>query len=231
MRVINANNLTCDCQIGYYIDINSTCIKCPLGCLSCSYNGTSVVCASCDSSLYWTMGLSNLSCNCQTSYYLNNGSVCSVCQLGCSSCDLSGSSLLCSSCISSLFRTMGPSNMSCDCQPQYYQDANNTCSLCPLGCLYCSLNGSVLYCSICNSSLNRLLNSSNLSCDCQIGFYQDASNICVPCRSGCLSCTFSNIMEICLTCSNGYYLSSNNTCLACSISGCLTCNSSSPNFT
>jgi hypothetical protein len=83
-----------------------------------------------------------------------------------------------------------------------------------------------------NFCYNCLLNcaqcNSNADCqNCVPGFYLNASVLtCNFCPSNCLTCNQFN-SSLCLSCANGYLLSSSNTCdqVNCSVSNCLYCTS------
>ena len=148
------------------------------------------------------MSASNFTCDCISSYYADSNNSCIACPVGCITCSYNGSTPICSSCNATLQRTMGTSNLTCDCLASHYHNSSLVCLPCPLGCLSCSLNGSQLLCSTCDSSLNRILSSNNTACTCKMGFYENSSLLCAPCQYGCLDC----------------YLASNLTCRSCNAS-------------
>ena len=171
MRTMGAANLTCDCITGYYQDSNNVCNMCTVGCLACSYNGTAAICSACDSTLNRVMGSGNLTCPCTSGFFLNANNTCSACPLGCISCTFNGTLPICSQCNSTLNRSIDPTNTSCPCLTAFYADNSNICVPCPFACLSCSLVSSNVVCSSCNSSLNRILGPSNLTCPCNVVFY------------------------------------------------------------
>lgn len=199
---MGASNFTCDCIVSYYADGNNSCRVCPFGCLSCSFDGVNPICNNCNASLQRTIGASNYTCDCISSYYADSNNTCIACPIGCMTCAYNGSTPICSSCNSSLQRTMGASNLTCDCLAKYYLNSSLDCLPCPLACLSCSLNSSQLTCSSCDSSLNRILSSNNTTCICKLGFYENSSQLCVACQYACLDC----------------YLSTNLTCRSCDAS-------------
>jgi hypothetical protein len=156
---------------GYYQNLLLECVGCPVGCTSCSFNGSSAICNSCNATLNRTMGSANLSCDCLVGLYADANSVCSVCPLGCISCSYNGTNPICNNCNVTLNRGMGSANLSCDCLSKYYLDSSLNCIACPFACLSCNLNSSQVLCSSCDSSLNRSLSSNNTSCSCLAGLY------------------------------------------------------------
>lgn len=237
-RTMDSSNTSCPCLSAYYLELNDTCKPCQLGCLACSYNGSNPICSSCDSSLSRIIGAGNLSCDCQAGYYQDANITCSVCPIGCISCTFNGATPICASCNSVLNRTMGSGNISCPCLSAYYQGLNDTCKPCTVGCLVCSFNGTNSLCISCDGSMNRVIGTANLSCDCQIGFYLNANGTCSACPTGCLSCSFNGTTPICASCNSpnrtmgsgniscpclsAFYEDATSTCQPCQL-GCLTC--------
>ncbi|KAM3128632.1 hypothetical protein pb186bvf_019261 [Paramecium bursaria] len=67
------------------------------------------------------------------------------------------------------------------------------------------------WCTLCNNSLKRVLNSTNLKCDCFPGYY-DNSGTCAPCDSTCLTCTGSTSQD-CTACGgSGFRFLNGNSC-------------------
>lgn len=113
------------------------------------------------------------------------------------------------------------------------------CLACDPNCLTCSVTST--NCTSCNSTLQRVLNSSNI-CVCANGFYEIAPNnpnTCLACSPTCVTCTTSanvctqcdfnnqhrtlNLSSQTCICTNGFYENTPNTsCFACD-SKCLTC--------
>lgn len=101
-------------------------------------------------------------------------------------------------------------------------------------CLTCN-NGNT--CTTCNAALNRFLNTTFFTCDCNIGFFANSSGLCAPCNSLCLTCNNSNTCLTCKTnlnrtlntatstcdCQTGFILiTASNLCQTCQAT-CLTC--------
>ena len=144
--------------------------------------------------------------------------------VACTSCsyNISTSTFKCLTCDSSLNRTLDTVLSKCVCQTGYYEDSAFTCQLCSVGCLACSFDGVNSICSSCDSSINRVMGTANLSCDCRTGFYLNANGTCSACPTGCLSCSLNLTNPICATCVMGYYLNGGSICTVCSI-GCFNC--------
>jgi hypothetical protein len=116
---------------------------------------------------------------------------------------------------------------------------NQTCSLCVIKyALSCTTTVSASQCqsgyylsdSYCNNCLlNCITCSSAYDCSaCASGYYLNTSIItCNPCPQGCATCNQFTPSQ-CLTCLNGYQLSSNScNFVTCNIPNCLFCSSSS----
>ncbi|CAG9335952.1 unnamed protein product [Blepharisma stoltei] len=94
---------------------------------------------------------------------------------------------------------------------------STTCQNCESTCtLGCTRSGSCNICddplcSICtgfdpNKCTNCVLNASGSPCKCNIGWYVSSDGFsCVPCFTGCASCT-GLLYYQCSSCSSGYYL-------------------------
>jgi hypothetical protein len=219
-RTFNAATSECVCNTGYYE--NNTCMICQsnsVACTSCSYNTSTSTfkCLTCDSSLFRTLDSVLSKCVCQIGYYEDSTFTCQTCSIGCLICSYDGVNSICSSCDASLIRTMGSGNLSCDCQLGYYQNANGTCSVCPVGCLSCSFNGTGPICASCDSVLNRTMDSGNTSCSCLSAYYPELNATCKPCQLGCLTCSLVFSILTCNSCDSTLQrnLSSSNTSCAC----------------
>lgn len=68
----------------------------------------------------------------------------------------------------------------------------------------------------CNASSSEIYVQTNLNCagSCLVNFYANVSNVCIPCNSTCLTCSYSN-PDTCVTCATG----TNRTGATCSCTG------------
>lgn len=213
----------------------SSCVSCPIQCLTCT---SLTSCQSCAANYF----LLNGTCltDCPSGYYPINPS-----QI-CAPCDSSNNSAHCLTCITL--------NLCSTCLYPYYFDAtsktcvvscsssqiplNGTCFACNSYCTTCQ--SSVLNCTSCVATYYLLQNVCLASCPSPY-VPSTATNICVNCSSACLLCT--NTPSTCTSCqyplklfnSNcindcpvGYYTytASNNTlqCLSC-LTQCASCSS------
>jgi hypothetical protein len=125
--------------------------------------------------------------------------------------------------------------MTCACYSGYYDDgtSNETCQKCHYSCSACW--GSNTFCTSCDSTKQRTLNTTDNTCPCNLGYYDNGAAMCQPCHStcwgcngplstNCISCTVASTRTIngsvCQCPSNQYDLSS--VCTSCHYS-CLTC--------
>ena len=200
------------CQNGYILE-SGQCIQCNVpGCQTCSTNNNCSA-TGCypgynfliSSSGYGTCSISN-------------------CFYPCNTCDTNGQ------CISCKF----PFN------PSPYD--NGTCFTCNVqNCAQCGSNN-LNICTLCNQgySLNTPINStctwtctsSNcISCPngqntcalCNPGFVPNGA-VCSQCNNApiCMSCLSTNLSS-CTNCTQGYYLTSSNTCAQCANPSCAVC--------
>ena len=199
---------------------------CDSSCLTC--NGvTPKNCLSCPSSPSATYLLSSnnscVACNVQGYYADTTTGTCNQCDTTCLTCSTAGSTN-CLTCPSGTTYLLSQNNSCVTCNVQgYYQDTTSgTCNLCDTTCQTCSASGPTS-CSSCPSGTYLL--SSNHSCVvCNVqGYYQDtASDTCNLCDSTCLTCSTAGPTN-CLSCPSSpsvtYFLSSNNSCVACNVQG------------
>ncbi len=86
---------------------------------------------------------------------------------------------------------------------QYSDDASFKCLLCDSNCQTCVQTAKK--CTSCNiTEFGKRVFLENTVCveDCTPGFYEEVdNNICMPCKSGCLTCIESELTN-CLTCTN-----------------------------
>ena len=208
-----------DCPEGWYLT-NGECKACSHVCKTCTYSETS--CRSCYDGYYFS-GVFCWSCNtenckickdskdtctiCKEGYYLNSNT-CISCVEPCKSCS---------------------SSTQCDlCKDGYYLSLAN-CIQCKQPCKTCSDDN---ICTSCIDNYFLVLDKCyecNYNCktkidDCQCDSCNDGFYLfnfqCLNCDSNCKTC--SNSENNCLSCEEGYYLTSNNSCRKCN-QYCKTC--------
>jgi hypothetical protein len=170
------------CMTEYYLTSNNTCLKCSFGCSVCTSNSS---CTTCNSGLY-----------------LTNSGACIVCGTGIATCTIA----VIQSCQTTYFLL---STICAGC----FTNCNTcsdfvTCSSCALGYFLSSSSDSCLACPA-----NCLICTSATACTaCQQGYTQ-SNGLCSAfnCSSldpFCIACAATQ----CLTCKQGKYLNSGNTC-------------------
>jgi len=148
-------------------------------------------------------------CDCMSGYYLSGSNTCLVCGILCTTCT-SGST--CSACKPNLNRFLN--GTTCDCSPGYILiTSSNTCQTCQYSCLTCTTNY-INRCATCNTTSLRSINNTSFQCQCNIGYYDDGSNIlCKPCSYTCSTCSSSSTScTACPSSSNRIYDSISKTC-------------------
>lgn len=239
----SSDNVCAQCTVGYTLNSTSnTCITCEYPCKTCQ--PASSICATCASpySAFATAAGVCYSCsvpNCNTCNQ-NTPSTCTGCQQGYTlidgQCQLICVSNLCVSC---------PDPAVCrQCQPGYVP-SGNTCIKCANAPACTSCNPSnINLCSSCNTGY-YLSNSACIACssNCascdvngcntfkestgQITVRINGTNYPAVCDAGCQKCSNVNPSQ-CITCMQGFFLTTANTCQPCQ-SPCRTCSSSSSN--
>lgn len=189
----------CDtCKIGYvYHPTSKKCVKCIAGCSFCKYDKI-YQCDRCENGF-------------EPVYDQNNVlTTCKRCPDNCKSC------------------TGGNCT---ECRPGLRVVNNKCVDQCRLPCKDCT-DTSPDKCTSCIGGYNLveqacapdLTCNTNKTCTfCPIG-YNLLAGECLQCKGGdnCRTCDNINI-EKCASCVRGYYLTSSQTCAACNITGCITC--------
>lgn len=163
VRLYDAVALTCTCLNTTYDDSTTqSCQPCHANCLWCT-TGSSSSCIACNPVFFRLIGSTNPgACICQTGYYDNGVPLCETCDYSCATC--LGTSTLCTTCNTSLFRSIV--GTSCLCINHYYDINSPTCALCSPRCGNCLTFAST--CLTCNNTL-RVLTGTN--CPCISGYY------------------------------------------------------------
>ena len=190
------------CVSGFYLS-NGNCFKCSTNCLTCNSTNQDQ-CFSC---------------------YPNNflsGSICSTCSSNCLTCQSSNQPSVCLSCNDGFYLF------------------NSTCTQgCPLNCYTCSgpstctqcLSGYTLFtqsnqliCAPCTTSCRTCAQGQPGSCmSCGVGFYLSGTT-CLQCATNCNSCTAAG----CISCIDGYFLTSTQSCSQNCVLPCATCSVVTP---
>ena len=91
----------------------------------------------------------------------------------------------CLACLSGYF--MNNNFCSKDCPVRLYPSTQTfTCQKCPYDCLTCRESGQCLSCS---SSDFRVLFANISRCVASPGYYDNKTQVCLPCPKGCYLCT------------------------------------------
>jgi hypothetical protein len=118
--------------------------------------------------------------------------------------------------------------------PSLFSELSILFGVCPPPCLDCSYTGHSVACSSCIQGY--MINSASNACEpCSITTTNGGCTFCgagyaLSGRGGCESCSkYANCDRCtsvqCVTCSDGFYLNSNQNCVSCP-SGCATCTGS-----
>ena len=228
------------CSPGLVVSTSgSSCITCNVGnCTSCELNNTCSVCVN-------GFTLSNgacVSCTIQNCFLCSSPAICDICfglykpgtsgncilcEAPCSTCNPDST---CSACLSPLNPTPLSNGTCYSCQDPHCASCDNT----TITCLACKTGynlGSNNKCSAqCSSTLCAVCSGSNVA-QCSIciqGYYANVTtSTCMQCTGApaCIQC-FQTSPTICILCANGFFLTSNNTCVNCP-SYCSSCTSAS----
>lgn len=177
-------------------------------CLTCT-NG--ITCTTCDASLNRSLNTTLFTCDCSVGFYQDSSGLCAPCNTLCASC---ATGTTCLTCKPNLNRTYNSNSSTCDCLAGYILIvSSNTCQTCQATCLTCVTNFTNR-CLTCDSTTNRILNSTTFQCQCPLGYFDDGSRTtCGVCSYTCLTCSGnSNACTSCPTGSNRVYNSSASTC-------------------
>ncbi|KAL4503914.1 hypothetical protein ABPG72_022544 [Tetrahymena utriculariae] len=224
------SNQCLSCKDGYFLS-GKQCLPCDSPCKTC--NTSSSTCFSCISDTDYQYKLATNKCepicdsscltcsepknpfkctSCNDGTYFNSNQ-CQKCQAPCLTCN--NVSNQCLSCIDSKYT---------------YDNATNTCkSFCHTSCKTCSnpddansctscfdgsfLNGST--CQSCQAPCQNCQNSGSNCLSCISGYQFKSSNTCeIICASQCKTCSKPLDDKSCISCADGYFLSSTQ-CLPC----------------
>ncbi len=190
----------CKCITGLF-DIGSVnCSLCSQTCLTCT---NSSACTSCDSTKF--RNLTGAICSCMNGYYeLYNTNLtrsCVKCNPECLTCTTSPA--LCTSCDSNKNRVTGvdaSGRQTCTCPPGYYSTPDGSCvqSNCNADPFCSKCEEGLKLCIQCLSSKNRVIKLPESICVCADGYYADANNTCVPCKTGCGICSSATNCTACV---------------------------------
>ena len=191
---------------GYYLSSDHDCLPCFWSCATCS-DGSSTSCTSCPADRY---------------EYLPSGG-----KFQCVyPCPLRYATVgtQCIACTDSHCIRCSPQSTCSLCDDGFYVTGSNTCGTCHASCATC-INGLATGCSSCNSGYYQYLKQSDGTFQCITTCptsYVAVNGICMPCNDpNCLSCSAP---DFCTSCSSGYFLNVNLTCVNCdtSCSSCVT---------
>ncbi|ELP86873.1 protein serine/threonine kinase, putative [Entamoeba invadens IP1] len=240
MGYYSKSNVCTKCPVGYYANVvgSSTCKSCATGYFA---NSTGTInCYKCDE-LCSTCIKSNGNCNsCYTGYILKDG-LCIQCTAGTKANQVTNN---CDVCPAGTKSTESYDNCE-ECENGYYSLTKSTsCNKCSSTCLTCNnTNGKCISCIMgyglysnnnCIKCKNGFYSIDSLCQVCPTMTYQTATGSfsCLSCNQTCSSC--DNISGKCLTCREGYELTTLGTCTPCNdlyfslggISKCTRCDTS-----
>ncbi|KAM3127348.1 hypothetical protein pb186bvf_020548 [Paramecium bursaria] len=247
----------CKCDIGYvdietieYCKFNFS--PCIYSCLTC-FGPSQAECLTCPATRDMIVNMIGIDqmCQCQDGLYDNLVATCAVCDSSCKTCSAAGSNS-CSSCEAANNRFL--SGTSCPCSIGYNDiiSPGSTCVFnhtpCHFSCLTCHQSQSN-NCLTCDSSNNRIYQSSTKICQCDANYTDIGLAACLlnftPCQNDCLTCygpaqnqcsscgvgRIINIIQLGIEstcpCDHSYYASGLQ-CLICH-STCYSCNGSQIN--
>jgi hypothetical protein len=149
---------------------------------------------------------------------------CKPCHATCETCVGAGLSACTAPCPDGRFMTLNTATTTIT--------NDGTCSLCAVGCETCTAAGACTAFITGYAAANPTSTSPN--CDTTAGYYFKAPTsgtigTCEQCNTACLTCDGAGSSS-CLTCKDGFYLTSSKTCAACT-SPCLTCKESATTCT
>jgi hypothetical protein len=190
----------CKCITGFFDGGNVNCTACSQTCLTCT-NATA--CTSCDASKF--RNLTGGLCGCFVGYYefyhTDLSRTCELCNPECLTC--STSPALCTSCDPKKGRVSGvdaAGRQTCLCPPGFYSNPDGSCaqSNCNADPFCAECEQGLKLCIRCLSSRFRVIKLPEAICVCMDGYYADANNTCVPCKSGCGLCKSATNCTACV---------------------------------
>ena len=190
----------CSCIRGFFDAGVAQCAPCSASCFSCNNSQT---CTQCDPRL--SRVISGNVCVCADGFYelaFQNGTRnCQACSGECLTCGLSSSD--CTSCDATVNRLQGYDNLghrTCVCRDGFYALPDFSCvqSNCTADPFCSQCEKDLLLCVQCQASKFRVIDLRSHVCVCQPGYYQDSTNNCQPCGSGCATCSSATNCTSCV---------------------------------
>lgn len=166
LLVFGGTSCPASCPDGQYASSSNACSLCNSNCLTCVTSPTNCLTCGTQSGVQTYLNTSDNKCyiNCPSATFKNSvNNQCTACDSSCSGCiDIS---TYCVACATNYFRVIGSQACTQNCGDGYYGDsATYTCTACPVGCAKCSMNGTTLNCTQCNSFAGVQYYLQNISC-------------------------------------------------------------------
>jgi proprotein convertase subtilisin/kexin type 5 len=192
----------CYCTAGYYQN-GLICSACDPDCSTCTISAAN--CLSCNTTRFTV--LTGSACMCPNGKFQNSTTlICDACSNTCLTCSSSSPT----SCLTCDLTDRYFSGNQCLCNPGLYDSGVSTCSQCNSPCVNC--NGPSLYnCTSCITGYILMGSICMPNIVCSNYFYDGfcvntcpettypATNICLPCINGCLTCTSSTQCSLCIS--------------------------------
>ncbi|CAD8177777.1 unnamed protein product [Paramecium octaurelia] len=177
----------------YLVPLKNRCQSCHYSCLSCSgpLINQCVSCLNSESRI-----LVATSCVCVENTFDISIPNCQKCDYRCQGCTIQPT--LCKACPSLSLRVFNPSNSSCNCPSEYYDDGVNiVCQKCDYSCLTCEITST--RCDSCQVNSFRTYNALLFSCPCNDYYYDSGISICKQCHYSCSLCNAFGA-DSCISC-------------------------------
>ena len=194
-------------DLGVWADsTNRVCAPCNPACSNCA-GGSYTNCIACNKGYYLQPYSRTCLENCPSSYYPDDEKgACNACYAYCTTCTGPNKNN-CASCADGFY--FNPTNQTCStsCPDGYWKDkSSNNCASCDAACLKCLSAGSE-QCVDCVEGYYLQPQSVGCNASCPSGYYPNSSaRACYSCSKECQNCTGSGNINVCTSCTSGYYL-------------------------
>ena len=196
-NAVPSSSQGCTCAVGYWGTAQLTslfsCVQCYGECASCSQAISCLSCVAENASLS-ASGV----CTCSTGYGgtapLTSASSCHKCNADCQTCIQES---LCTSCIAT--SALPSATEGCTCKSGYWGvsplSSATSCSPCNTQCITCNSQN---ICITCNLPHASPVDSADMGCECNSGYYQDPLfATCLECPDFCETCIDSSTCIVC----------------------------------
>ena len=206
----------CDPQTALETTNHTFCLPCDTTCFNCSEPNNSTMCTSCKPAAPYLNGTTTGNCvtACPSNTILYSDNVhCLPCHSSCATCNDNGSSLNCTSCMTSGYvidgSTYGSCVAACSAHTALETTNHTFCQSCHSTCQNCSEPNNDTKCLNCFNSAEKVNGTTTGNCvaSCPTNTLLSVDTVhCLPCDTTCASCNQAGSSINCTSCTTSGYV-------------------------